>query len=61
MHRSRLPEATISDYTFIQHFLASIPLRLEQDVETEYPGEVDINTVITIAERLDSIHRSTGA
>jgi len=35
--------------------------RLRQDVETQYTGDEDINTVIAMAERLDSIHRSTGA
>jgi len=35
--------------------------RLWQDVETQYTGDEDINTVIAMAERLDSIHRSTGA
>jgi len=34
---------------------------LLQDVETQYTGDEDINTVIAMAERLDSIHRSTGA
>ena len=35
--------------------------RLRQDVEVQYTGEEDINTVIATAERIDSIHRSTGA
>jgi len=35
--------------------------RLRQDVEAQYTGDADINTVIAMAERLDSIHRSTGA
>jgi len=61
MHRSRLPEDTISDYTFIQQFLTSMHPRLRQDVETQYTGDEDINTGIGMAERLDSIHRSTGA
>jgi len=60
MHRSRLPEDTISDYLFIQQFFTSMHPRLWQDVETRYTGDEDINTVITIAERLDSIHQSTG-
>src|SRR6195952_3899516 len=34
--------------------------RLRQDVEAQYTGDEDINTVIAMAERLDSIHRSTG-
>jgi len=61
MHRSRLPEDTISDFAFIQQFFASMHRRLRQDVETQYTGDEDINTVIAMAERLDSIHRSTGA
>jgi len=61
MHRSRLPEDTTSDYAFIQQFFASMHPRLRQDVETQYTGDEDINTVIAMAERLDSIHRSTGA
>ena len=35
--------------------------RLRQDVEVQYTGEEDINTVIATAGRIDSIHRSTGA
>jgi len=35
--------------------------RPRQDVETQYTGDEDINTVIAMAERLESIHRSTGA
>jgi len=61
MHRSRLPEDTISDYAFIQQFFASMHPSLRQDVETQYTGDKDINTVIAMAERLDSIHRSAGA
>jgi len=61
MHRSRLAEDTISDYAFIQQFFTSMHPRLRQDVETQYTGDEDINTVIAMAERLDSIHRSTGA
>ena len=61
MHRSRLPEDTISDYAFIQEFFPSMHPRLRQDVEVQYTGEEDINTVIATAERIDSIHRSTGA
>jgi len=34
MHRARLPEDTISDYTFIQQFFTSMHPRLRQDVET---------------------------
>jgi len=60
MHRSRLPEDTISDYAFIQQFFASMHPRLWQDVETQYTGDEDIKTVIAMAERLDSIHWSTG-
>jgi len=60
MHRSRLPEDTISDYGFIQQFFASMHPRLRQDVETQYTGDKDINTFIAMAERLGSIHRSTG-
>jgi len=61
MHGSRLPEDTISDYAFIQQFFASMHPRLQQDVETQYTGDEDINTVITMTERLVSIHRSIGA
>jgi len=35
--------------------------RLRQRVETHYTGDEDMNSVIAMAERLDSIHRSTGA
>ena len=61
MHRSWLPEDTISDYAFIQQFFASMHPRLQQDVETQYTGDEDINTIIAMAERLDSINQSTGA
>jgi len=61
MHSSRLPEDTISDYGFIQKFFTSMHQRLRQQVETQLTGDEDINTVIAMAERLDSIHRSTGA
>ena len=61
MHRSRLPEDTISDYGFIQQFFTSMHPRLRQDVEVQHTGEEDINTVIATAERINSIHRSTGA
>ena len=61
MHRSRLPEDTISDYAFIQQFFTSMHPRLRQDVKVQYTGEEDINIVIATAERIDSIHRSTGA
>jgi len=61
MHRSQLPEDTIGDHRFIQQFFTSMHPRLRQDVETQYTGDEDINTVISMAERLDSIHRSTGA
>src|ERR1700712_1397985 len=60
MHRSRLPEDTTSDYAFIQQFFESMHHRLWQDVEAQYIGDEDINTVITMAERLDSIYRNTG-
>jgi len=56
MHRSRLPEDTLSDYAFIQQFFISMDPRLRQDVETQYTGDEDINTVIAMAERLDCIH-----
>jgi len=61
IHRSRLPEDATSGYAFIQPFFASIHPRLGQDVQTQYTVDKDINTVIVMAERLDSIHRSTGA
>jgi len=51
MHRSQLPEDTISDYAFIQQFFASMHPRLRQDVETQYTGDEDINTVIAMAEK----------
>ena len=35
--------------------------RLRQDTEVQYDGKTDINEVIAIAERMDSIHGSTGA
>ena len=60
MHRLRLPEDTISDYAFIQQFFTSMHTRLRQDVEVQYTGEADINTVIATVERIDSIHRSIG-
>jgi len=60
MHRSQLPEDTISDYPFIKPFFTSMHPRLRPVVETQYTGDEDINTVIAMAERLDSIHRSTG-
>jgi len=61
MHRSRLPEDSISDYTLIQQVFTNMHPGLRQDVETQYTGDGDINTVIAMAERIDSIHRSTGA
>jgi len=61
MHKSRLPEDTITDYAFIQQFFASMHPRPRQDVETHYTGDEDINTVIAMGERLDSIHRSREA
>jgi len=60
MHRSRLLENPISDYPFLRQFIAGMHPRLQQDVETQYIGEEDINNVIAMAERLDSIQRSTG-
>jgi len=56
MHRSRLPEDSISDYPFIQQFFASMDPRLRQDVKTQYTGDKDIKTVIAMTERLDYIH-----
>ena len=35
--------------------------RLRQNAEVQYDGKTDINEVIAMAERIDSIHRSTGA
>ena len=61
MLRSRLPADTISDYTFIQQFFACMHSRLRQDAEVQYDGKDDINEVIAMAERMDYIHRSTGA
>jgi len=61
MHRSWLPEVTISDYAFIQQFFASMHRRLWQDVETQSTGDEDSNSVIAMTERLDCIHRSTRA
>ena len=58
---SRLPDDTISDYAFIQQFFASMHPRLRQDAEVQYDGKTDINEVIAMVERIDSIHRSTGA
>jgi len=60
MHRPGLPEDTISDYDLIQQIFASMHPGLRQDVETQYTGDVDINTVVAMAERLDSIHRGSG-
>jgi len=61
MHRPLLSEDTISNHTLIQQFFASMHPRLLQDVETQYTGDHDINTVIAITERLDYIPQSTGA
>ena len=61
MLRSRLPDNTISDYVFIQQFFASMHPRLRQNAEVQYDGKTNIPEVISIAERIDSIHRSTGA
>ena len=61
MLRSQLPEDAISDYAFIQQFFASMHPRLCQDPEVQYNGKKDINEVIAMAERIDFIHRSTGA
>jgi len=60
MHRSRLQEDTRSAYALIQQFFTSMHPRLQQDMETQYTGGEDITTVIAMAERLDSIYRSTG-
>jgi len=60
-HGSGLPEDSISDYAFIQQFFTSMHPRLRQDVETQYTGDEDINSIIAMAERQESIHRSTGA
>ena len=35
--------------------------RLRQDAKVQYDGKTDINEVIAMAERIDSIHRNTGA
>jgi len=56
MHRSQLPEDTISNYAFIQQFFASMHPRLRQDMETQYTRVEDINTVIAMTERPDCIH-----
>ena len=61
IHRSQLPEDTISHYPFIQSFFTSMHPRLRQYVEVQYTGEEDINTVRVTAERIDSINGSTGA
>ena len=61
MLRSRLPDDTISDSAFIQQFFASMHSRLRQDAEVQYDRKTDINEVIAMAERIDSIHRSTEA
>jgi len=61
MHRSRLLEETISDYAFIQQFFTSMHPRIGQDVAAQYTGDQDIHIVIAMAQKLDSIHRSTGA
>ena len=56
MLRSQLPDDTISNYAFIQQFFASMHPRLRQDAEVQYDGKTDINQVIAMAERIDSIH-----
>jgi len=61
MHKSRLRQDTISDYAFVPQFFASMHPRLRHDVGTQYIGDEDINTGIAMTERLDTIHRSTGA
>jgi len=61
MHRSRLPEDTLSDYGYIEQFFPTLHPRLQQDVQTQYTGDEDIKTIRAMAERLDSIHQSTGA
>jgi len=60
-HRSRLPEDTISDDAFICKLFASMHPRLQQDIETQYIGDEDINPVIAKAESVDSIHQSKSA
>ena len=60
MLRSRLPDDTISDYAFLQQFFASMHPKLRQDAEVQYDGKTDINEVIAMAERIISIHQSTG-
>jgi len=53
MHISRLPEDTITDYAFIQQFFASMNPRLLQEVETQYTGDEDINTLsIGVQDRM---------
>lgn len=47
--------------TVIQQSFTSMHQTLRQDVEVHYTGEEDINTVIVMAERIDSIYRSRGA
>ena len=59
-HGSQRPEETISDCPFIQQFFTSMHPRLYQDVEVQYTGEEEINTVIARAERINSICQSTG-
>jgi predicted aspartyl protease len=61
MYRSRLPEDTISDYAFIQQFLGCMHPRLREDVEAFYDDTESIKSTCTHAERLDAIHRRTGA
>ena len=60
LHRSRLPEDTMSNYAFKQQFLVRMHPRLRRDVETQYTGDEDINTIIAFPDRLDSMHRSRG-
>ena len=61
MLQSRLPEDIISDYVFIEQFFAAMHPRLHQDAEVQYNRKEDINEVIAMVERIDSIHRGTGA
>jgi len=54
MQRSRLPEDTISEQAFIQQFFARMHPGLRQDLDTQYTGDEDINTVIAIVTILST-------
>ena len=60
IHRSWLLEDTISNKALIPQLFASMHPRLRQDMATQYTGDENIITVIAMAERPDSIHRSAG-